>query len=118
MGSELFLDHFHRGEDRTLRAADAKAGRTRRHRLGERLDLLVRENGRGIGDRRLVAQKLGRMRQKKSAHARDHDRRGVLAAHRQDVLARNPRLNVAPAQQRVQRLLEIVGRALFDHQHR
>ncbi len=118
MGPELLLDQFHRSEDRALRAADAEARRARRHRLGERLDLLVRENWRRVRDRRLIAQKLGRMGNKKTAHARDHDRRGVFAAHRQDVLAGDPRLDVAAAQQRVQRLLEIVGRSLFDHQHR
>ena len=57
------------------------------------------------------------MGDKKGAYTRDHDRRGVFAAHRQDVLARHLGLDVAAAQQRVQRLLEIVRRSLFDHQH-
>ena len=86
--------------------------------LGERLDLLMRENRRGIRDRRLVAQELWHMRHKKGAQAGNHHGGGVLTAHRQDVLARDLGLDVAAAQQGVQRLLEIVWRAFFDHQHR
>src|SRR5271165_7561251 len=62
-----------------------------------------------IRDRRVIAQKGRRMRREEGAQPRDHHRRRVFAAHRQGVLAGHFRLHVATAQERVQRLFEIVG---------
>jgi len=58
------------------------------------------------------------MRREEGAQPRDHHRRRVFAAHRQGVLAGHFRLHVATAQERVQRLFEIVGGPLLHHQHR
>ena len=92
--------------------------RTLRHDGRQRLDARVREHRVGIGARRLVAEQFAGVGGEEFAQALHQDRRGVFAAHRQHVLAGYFRLQIAAAQNRVEVALDIVGRALLDHQDR
>ena len=118
MRAELLLDQLHRGEDRPLRTAGAEARRARRHDFAQRLDLGIGEHRRRIGQRRLVAEQ-----------RRAHAARGIRGcpstitgavyspAIGSTSLPAILRLDIAPAQDRVERLLDIFGLALLDHQH-
>ncbi len=117
MLAEFLLDELHRREDRPLGTADAEAWRTRGHDFGELLHSGIGENRSRIRQRRLVAKQLASVGREKLAQARRQHRRGVFAAHRQHVLAGDLRLDVAAAQDGVEIALDIVRRALLDHQH-
>src|SRR5208337_2004044 len=78
----------------------------------------IGQQRRRIGPRRLVAQQLPRVDDKEFADALGQDRDGVFSAHRQDVLARDSRRDVASAKDRIEIALDVVGRALLHHQHR
>lgn len=117
MLAQLLFDQLHCRKDRPLRTADAKAGRARRHDFGERPDLGVVENGRRIRQRRLVAEQHAGMGLEEGLDALHQHLRRIFATHRQRVLAGDPRLDVAAAQDRVQRLLDIFRRAFLDHQN-
>jgi hypothetical protein len=53
-----------------------------------------------------------------SLDALGHDRRGIFAGHRQHVLAADLGLDIAAAQDGVERLLDEFGLAFLDHQDR
>ena len=112
------LDELHRRKNRPLRAADAKTRRPRRHRFRERLDLRIAEHRRGVRVRRGVAEQLVGMQLEKSLDALGDDRRRIFARHRQHVLAADLGLDIAPAQNGVQRLLDEFRLAFLDHEDR
>ena len=117
------LDQFHGREHRPLRAADAKAGRTRRYHLAQQTAsaLLGRQCGLGDGSdgAGIHARRVLRHRLHELAHAPQQHLAGVFAGHRQHVLAVHHRaIDFGPAQCRQQRFFQIVGLAFLHHQHR
>ena len=116
--AELLLDQLHRREDRPLRAAGAEAGRTRRHDLGQRLDLRVVQHRRGVRDRRPVAEQRPRMGLEEGSKPLTSTGAVYSPPIGSTSLPATLGLDVAAAQDRVERLLDIFGRALLDHQHR
>ena len=107
MRSKFAFHQLHRGEDRPLRATGAERRRAAVHRHRGH----CRFRGRGGGERRQVTV------DESAQPGLDH-RRGVLAGHRQHVLAVHRRLHIRPAQDGVQRLLDVFGLAFLHHQHR
>jgi len=97
VGPEFPLHQFHGREDWPLRAADTEARRTRRYNRCERLDLVAVQDGWLVRRAQMIGNSVGCEFGEKSADAFSHDRGGVLAGHRQQVLAREPGLNVGPA---------------------
>ncbi len=116
--SELALHQLDRGEHRALRAAGAEIRRSRRN-VAERRHRgrLVREHVlRARRDRVGVDAGRPRLREEGREPLEQHLRH-VLAGARQATLAEHAGLDVGAAQLDVDRLLDVVGRALLDHQH-
>jgi len=116
--AEFLFDKLHRREDRSLGAADAEPRGAGRHHFGEALDLGIRQNGRGARHGRPVAEQARRMGFDERFEALHQHGRRIFAALRQDVLAAELGLDIAPPEQRVQRLLNVFGLAFLDHDHR
>ena len=116
--AELLLDHLHRGEDRTLGTAGAQARRPRRDHLLELCDGGVRENGTRGRHGRPVAEQPRLVLLEEGLQAGKQHLGCVVAAHGQHFLTRQLRVDVAPAQDRIDGLLDILGLAFLDDQHR
>ena len=116
--AELLLHELHGGEDRPLRTADTEAGRPRRHRLGERLDLRIGQHRVRVRRRRRIAEQRIGVTLEKCLQPLGDDHRRVFTGHRQHVLAADPGLDVAAAQDGVDRLLDEFRLALLDDQDR
>ena len=115
----LLLRELERREHRPLGAADAEARRPRRQRRTQRLGcrlaaraVAVEPRDRGV-DRMPRQVALHELQQRLRHHL---DR--VLAGGRQQVLAVQRRLHVAPAQQRGQLLFDELGLPFFEQHHR
>ena len=74
--------------------------------------------GRATVGKMLAVDQLRRVHLDEFQHALGDGRGGVFAGHRQHVFAVNFRLDVGLAQNRVDILLDEVGLAFFDHEHR
>ena len=118
MRAEFLLHEFHRRKDRPLGAADAEARRPRRHRLGELLDLRIGEHAGSVRRRRRIAEQTFSRAVRESLDAFGDDLRRIFAGHRQYVLAGDLGLDVAAAQDGVERLLDEFRLAFLDDQDR
>jgi hypothetical protein len=117
-GPDRFLRQLDGREHRALRTADAKTRRAGGQRRGQAF--------RHLGAACAVAVQPGlhrcgvELRQhlvQPGGQARGDHFHGVLAAHGQQVLAVQGRLDVAPAQQGGDFLLDVLGLPFFQHQH-
>ncbi|MCY1226862.1 hypothetical protein D9M72_391120 [compost metagenome] len=130
--ADLALDQLHRGEDRALRAAGAEAGRARMHALVDQLLRFQHFGCHGVdggGGRLHQGDHLTcrlRFRQRfdlavllqEGAQPLEHGRSVVFASERQQVLAMQRRGGTGHAQDVGGVLLDKVGLAFFQHQHR
>ena len=107
-----------RREDRPLGAADAEARRPERQGTAQQALRLGAAGARRLEALARLAEidVVGRLGEE-FQQALGHHLGGVLARHRQHVLAVEPGVDVALAQDGVDRLLDVVGRALLDDQH-
>ena len=87
MRPQFAFDQLHRREDRPFRTTSAEAGWPWRHFMGQRLDLVRIQHGRGIRQRRPVAQQARRMSLKKADQALLDHTGGIFARQRKHILA-------------------------------
>ena len=107
-----------RREDRPLGAADAEARRPERQGPAQQALRLGAAGARRLEALARLAEVdvVGRLGEE-FQQAVGHHLGGVLARHRQHVLAVELGVDVALAQDGVDRLLDVVGRTFFDDQH-
>ena len=109
-----------RGEHRPLRAAGAE-GRRPRRQVAERAPRPA-PCGRASAARARrsasASMPAGRASREERGKPVEHDVGGVVAGLRQRALAEHAGLDVGAAQLDVDLLLDVVGRAFLDHQHR
>ena len=113
---ELLLDQLGGGEDRPLRAADAEARRAAGNDADEVGDFVA--VAALVGRPHLARQHVRRLGAQEGADAVQHDLAGIFAGHRQMFLADDPGAAAGLVQHRGHRLLDVVGLAFLDHQHR
>lgn len=111
--ADFLLDQLERSEDRTLRAAGAKARRADRNRLAE-----IRQFRLGrIGRQHLARQQVRRVLANEGINAVQHDLAGVFAGLREDPLAFQIRGPAFLVEHGAELLLDEFRLALLDHQN-
>ena len=113
---EFLLDQLGGGEDRPLRAADAEARRTAGNDADQVGDFVA--VAALVGRPHLARQHVRRLGAQERADAVQHDLAGIFAGHRQMFLADDPGAAAGLVQHRGQSLLDVVGLAFLDHEHR
>jgi hypothetical protein len=112
-GPSSCLDELGRGEDRPLRAADAEAGRPGGDFFRERREVGRRGAVRGAV---LRGEQVGGVGAQEAADAVEQGLAGELAGEREQALALERRGGAGAVEDGGERLLEMGGLALLDHQ--
>ena len=109
--AQFLLDQFHGGEDRALGAAGAEARRPDRNGLRQIRD------GRGGRVRRAqrIRQQIGRGLFQEARDAVAHDRAGIFAGHRKDILTVQLDIGSGAVKETAKLVLDEFRLAFLDH---